>query len=182
MCCVRGWWTLRACEPRFDDAVVDMSSPGQRDVAIRPEHVARACIAMCSGLMDSVTGQVITVDEGASLVSPATYATGLRLARPVSDRRGRDMLTIESGAAALFERACREPLIERDERERGPALDEAAIRALLPHRPPFVFVDRVTRLDTANGVIVGRYDIQRDSSLLAGHFPGSSGMAGRAAD
>ena len=81
------------------------------------------------------------------------------------------MLTIESGVAALFERACREPLIERTERERGPALDEAAIRALLPHRPPFVFVDRVTRLDTANGAIVGRYDIRQDSSL-AGHFPG----------
>jgi hypothetical protein len=29
------------------------------------------------------------------------------------------MLTIESGAAALFERACRELLIERNERERG---------------------------------------------------------------
>ena len=61
----------------FDDTVVDMSRPGQRDVAIAPEHVARACIALCSGLMDSVTGQVITVDEGASLVSPITYATGL---------------------------------------------------------------------------------------------------------
>ena len=82
------------------------------------------------------------------------------------------MLTIESVAAALFERACREPLVERNERERGPALDEAAIRVLLPHRRPFVFVDRVTRLDTANGVIVARYDSQQDSSLLAGHFPG----------
>jgi 3-hydroxyacyl-[acyl-carrier-protein] dehydratase len=82
------------------------------------------------------------------------------------------MLTIESTAAALFERACREPLIERTEREHGSALDEAAIRALLPHRRPFVFVDRVTRLDTANGAIVGRYDIRQDSSLLAGHFPG----------
>jgi 3-hydroxyacyl-[acyl-carrier-protein] dehydratase len=78
------------------------------------------------------------------------------------------MLTIESGAAALFERACREPLVERHERERGPALDEAAIRALLPHRRPFVFLDRVTRLDSAKGVIVGRYDVQQDSSLLAG--------------
>jgi 3-hydroxyacyl-[acyl-carrier-protein] dehydratase len=82
------------------------------------------------------------------------------------------VLTIESGAAALFERACREPLIERSERERGPGLDEAAIRGLLPHRRPFVFVDRVTRLDTANGVIVGRYDVQQDLTLLAGHFPG----------
>jgi NAD(P)-dependent dehydrogenase (short-subunit alcohol dehydrogenase family) len=61
----------------FNDTVVDMSRPSQHDLAIAPEHVARACIALCSGLMDSVTGQVITVDEGASLVSPITYATGL---------------------------------------------------------------------------------------------------------
>jgi NAD(P)-dependent dehydrogenase (short-subunit alcohol dehydrogenase family) len=61
----------------FGDAVVDMSKPGERDVAVTPRHVARACVAMCSGLMDGVTGQVITVDEGASLVSPITYATGV---------------------------------------------------------------------------------------------------------
>lgn len=82
------------------------------------------------------------------------------------------MLRIEGRAAALFERAGGEPLLERIDRERGPLLDEEAIRALVPHRRPFLFVDRVTRLDTANGVIVGRHDIQRDSSLLAGHFPG----------
>ena len=82
------------------------------------------------------------------------------------------MLTTECGAAALFDRACGKPLLDRSERQRGPLLDEAAIRLLLPHRRPFLFVDRVTRLDTANGVIVGRYDIQRDSPLLAAHFPG----------
>jgi len=61
----------------FGDAVVDMSQPGGCDVALPPRQVARACVAMCSGLMDSVTGQVITVDEGASLVSPVTYASGV---------------------------------------------------------------------------------------------------------
>ena len=82
------------------------------------------------------------------------------------------MLTIEGHAAALYERACRGPLLDQGERERGPALDEAAIRVLLPHRRPFRFVDRVTRLDAAGGVIAGRYDIQQDSAVLAGHFPG----------
>jgi 3-hydroxyacyl-[acyl-carrier-protein] dehydratase len=82
------------------------------------------------------------------------------------------MLTTERDVAGLFARACAEPLLDRSERERGPRLDEAAIRVLVPHRRPFLFVDRVTRLDTANGVIVGRYDVQRDTSLLAGHFPG----------
>jgi NAD(P)-dependent dehydrogenase (short-subunit alcohol dehydrogenase family) len=61
----------------FGDAIVDRSQAGQLDVALPPRAVARACVALCSGLMDSVTGQVITVDEGASLMSPITYATGV---------------------------------------------------------------------------------------------------------
>jgi NAD(P)-dependent dehydrogenase (short-subunit alcohol dehydrogenase family) len=32
--------------------------------------VARACVALCSGLMDAVTGQVLVVDEGWSLLDP----------------------------------------------------------------------------------------------------------------
>ena len=39
------------------------------------------------------------------------------------------MLTIEGRAAALFERACREPLLHRSDRERGPQLDDVAIRS-----------------------------------------------------
>lgn len=79
---------------------------------------------------------------------------------------------IDGRAAALFERACREPLLDRSERDRGPLLDDAAVRGLVPHRRPFLFVDRVTRLDTAGGVIAGRYDVGQDSAVLAGHFPG----------
>jgi len=82
------------------------------------------------------------------------------------------MLTIESHAAALYERACRKPLLDKSERERGPVMDQAAIHLLLPHRRPFLFVDRVTRLDTTSGVIAGRYDVGQDPAVLAGHFPG----------
>ena len=38
-----------------------------------PARVARACLALCSGLMDAMTGQAIVVDEGWSLLSPLTY-------------------------------------------------------------------------------------------------------------
>jgi NAD(P)-dependent dehydrogenase (short-subunit alcohol dehydrogenase family) len=38
-----------------------------------PQAVARVCLALCSGDMDAVTGQVIDVDEGWSLVSPVVY-------------------------------------------------------------------------------------------------------------
>lgn len=35
-----------------------------------PHEVAKTCVALCSGLMDAVTGQVITADHGWSLASP----------------------------------------------------------------------------------------------------------------
>ena len=43
---------------------------------IDPLGVARVCVALCSGLFDAVTGQVIVVDEGWSLVSPMAFLTG----------------------------------------------------------------------------------------------------------
>ncbi len=56
--------TIEALEKRADGILLDVAS------------VAKVCVALCSGLMDSVTGQVITVDEGWSLVSPIAYVTG----------------------------------------------------------------------------------------------------------
>jgi NAD(P)-dependent dehydrogenase (short-subunit alcohol dehydrogenase family) len=45
-------------------------------LVLDPRVVGRACIALCSGFMDGVTGQVMTVDEGLSLISPLAYLTG----------------------------------------------------------------------------------------------------------
>ena len=58
----------------FGTDVLDRELPGP--VLLDPHSVGRACVALCSGLLDSVTGQVITVDEGLSLLSPITYLTG----------------------------------------------------------------------------------------------------------
>ena len=71
------------------------------------------------------------------------------------------MLTIEGRAAALFERACREPLLHRSDRERGPQLDDVAIRSLLPHRRPCVLVDSVNPNDSAQGGVCARDDRRR---------------------
>jgi NAD(P)-dependent dehydrogenase (short-subunit alcohol dehydrogenase family) len=59
----------------FGDAVIDSDVVRRLGLLIEPRAVARACVALCSGLMDSVTGQVITVDEGISLVGPLAYLT-----------------------------------------------------------------------------------------------------------
>jgi 3-hydroxyacyl-[acyl-carrier-protein] dehydratase len=44
--------------------------------------------------------------------------------------------------------------------------------ALLPHRPPFRFVDRVVSLEPGVGV-EARYRVSGDEPFLAGHFPGN---------
>lgn len=50
--------------------------------------------------------------------------------------------------------------------------DSDALVALLPHRPPFRFVDAVDELDPG-GTVVARYRVTGDEAFLAGHFPGN---------
>jgi NAD(P)-dependent dehydrogenase (short-subunit alcohol dehydrogenase family) len=59
----------------FGDAIIDSELVRDQRLLIEPRAVARACVGLLSGFMDSVTGQVITVDEGTSLVSPLVYLT-----------------------------------------------------------------------------------------------------------
>jgi 3-hydroxyacyl-[acyl-carrier-protein] dehydratase len=72
----------------------------------------------------------------------------------------------------LVASAARAPWLPPAERRRGPVLDRLAIEALVPHRHPFLFLDRITRVDRANAVIVCQYDVQPTDPVLAGHFPG----------
>jgi 3-hydroxyacyl-[acyl-carrier-protein] dehydratase len=51
-------------------------------------------------------------------------------------------------------------------------MDSDALVALLPHRPPFRFVDAIDALEPGTSV-QGRYRVTGDEELLAGHFPGN---------
>lgn len=62
-----------------DDA---MQRLADRGLVLSPERAARACVALCSGLLDGMTGQVLSVDEGWSLVSEVALAAGGELPRP----------------------------------------------------------------------------------------------------
>lgn len=73
---------------------------------------------------------------------------------------------------ALVRQACRAPLLPAAERVQGPLLDRRTVEALVPHRDPFLLVDRITRVDHERAVIVARYDLGRARPVLAGHFPG----------
>ena len=54
------------------DALFAQLQARHPELLLDPDKVANSCIALCSGYMDAVTGQVITVDEGWGLVSPLT--------------------------------------------------------------------------------------------------------------
>jgi 3-hydroxyacyl-[acyl-carrier-protein] dehydratase len=51
-------------------------------------------------------------------------------------------------------------------------IDSDALVALLPHRPPFRFVDAIDALEPGASVR-GRYRVTGDEEFLAGHFPGN---------
>ncbi len=55
------------------DAAVDALARDASEMLLDPRRVAGVCVALCSGLMDAVTGQVIVVDEGWSLLGPTHF-------------------------------------------------------------------------------------------------------------
>lgn len=54
-------------------ATVDALATGSANLIVDPRRAAGVCVALCSGLMDAVTGQVIVADEGWSLLGAATF-------------------------------------------------------------------------------------------------------------
>jgi len=51
-------------------------------------------------------------------------------------------------------------------------LGRSAVELLLPHRDPFLFVDRITAVDLEGETITGTRRIDPDDPIFAGHFPG----------
>jgi 3-hydroxyacyl-[acyl-carrier-protein] dehydratase len=58
-----------------------------------------------------------------------------------------------------------------------PHPDSDALIAMLPHRPPFRFVDSVDAIEFAVS-IQARYFVKGDEDLLQGHFPGNPILPG----
>lgn len=50
-------------------------------------------------------------------------------------------------------------------------LNYKAIREILPHRYPFLFVDKVISMDLENNEIVGQKNVTINEQFFQGHFP-----------
>ena len=83
-----GFTDTDSARATFDDLQVEETRQRVGDVLMDPRVVGRACVALCSGLMDGITGQVIPVDDGWSLVSPIAYLTGKGWPDPFPEREG----------------------------------------------------------------------------------------------
>jgi UDP-3-O-[3-hydroxymyristoyl] N-acetylglucosamine deacetylase/3-hydroxyacyl-[acyl-carrier-protein] dehydratase len=57
-----------------------------------------------------------------------------------------------------------------------PLMDIHKIMSVLPHRPPFLFIDRI--LEMSESHIVGMKNVTMNESFFIGHFPGAPVMPG----
>ena len=51
-------------------------------------------------------------------------------------------------------------------------LTRAEIEAIIPHRAPFLFVDRISELEVGQRAVGWMDDVGAHQAILAGHFPG----------
>lgn len=57
-------------------------------------------------------------------------------------------------------------------------LDTKEIVKILPHRYPFLLVDKIIELDKEKGTIVGQKNLTINEAFFQGHFPGAPLMPG----
>ncbi len=79
--------------------------------------------------------------------------------------------TMSEEIAQALSGAAKEPLVALAGRGGESILDRKGVEAILPHRDPFLFVDRVAMLDLEAGIIAAYYDLSRAQDVFAGHFP-----------
>jgi 3-hydroxyacyl-[acyl-carrier-protein] dehydratase len=59
-----------------------------------------------------------------------------------------------------------------------PVLNAKEIAQILPHRYPFLLVDRVTYLNLEENKIIGQKNVTMNEEFFQGHFPGAPIMPG----
>ena len=65
----------------------------------------------------------------------------------------------------------RRPIYEAADTTRAVDCGRDAIERLLPHRDPFLFVDRISSVDLTQGALTAHRTIDADDPVFVGHFP-----------
>lgn len=65
-----------------------------------------------------------------------------------------------------------------DTMETNTILDSREITKILPHRYPFLLVDRIISMDLEKGLITGQKNLTINESFFQGHFPDAPIMPG----
>jgi 3-hydroxyacyl-[acyl-carrier-protein] dehydratase len=73
---------------------------------------------------------------------------------------------------SLIRSGSRRPLWSPTQTSRPVNLGRSEVEGMIPHREPFLFVDRITDVDLANARIRGMRTLYADDPVFAGHFPG----------
>lgn len=74
--------------------------------------------------------------------------------------------------AAALARLRRGPLLQRPA-DSSAAAAFPAVQQMLPHRPPFLLLDRVLAWDPQQGALLAQRRVDPEDPVLAGHFPGN---------
>ena len=64
------------------------------------------------------------------------------------------------------------PLFEAGALAHNTEYGQAEITRIIPHRSPFLFLDRITGIDLSEGVVAGTRFVGGDDPVFRGHFPG----------
>lgn len=65
-----------------------------------------------------------------------------------------------------------------DESKKHPIINAKGIAAILPHRYPFLLVDRIVHIDLEANEIIGIKNVSVNEPFFQGHFPGAPIMPG----
>lgn len=80
------------------------------------------------------------------------------------------MIPFDKEVNRYLKRASKEYLAPRDGSVKS-SLTRREILKMLPHRDPFLFVDRVTLLDSDGGLVRAEFDLDRARPIFRAHFP-----------
>jgi 3-hydroxymyristoyl/3-hydroxydecanoyl-(acyl carrier protein) dehydratase len=73
---------------------------------------------------------------------------------------------------SLIRTGTRRPLWIPSETSQKVNLGQKEIYRMIPHRDPFLFVERITEIDRVQGLIRGERALDVDDPVFVGHFPG----------